>query len=85
MNERGDKLKTVTQTEIIFKHNLKKLRKSLPGCLNKSDTARKIGISPPYYINLESEKVSRLPSFEILEKISTFYDIPVYKLFYFEE
>ncbi|MBA4688599.1 MAG: helix-turn-helix transcriptional regulator [Candidatus Galacturonibacter soehngenii] len=77
-----ESMKTITYTELIFKKNIKNLRKSLPGCLSKADVAKKIGISASYYRNIENENISKYPSFEVLEKISDFYNVPVWKLFY---
>lgn len=71
----------LTKTEIVFKQNLKSLRKNLPGCINQTQAAEKIGISQTYYNSLEDPKIHKQVSYIVMEKIATAYNISVSDLF----
>lgn len=71
----------LTNTEMTFKKNLKKLRMSQDGCKTKMDISKDLEISYSYYHSLENPETHKNPSFEILEKIASIYNIQVYELF----
>lgn len=71
----------LTKTEIVLKENLKALRKNLPGCINKTQAAEKIGISQRYYNSLEDPKIHKQVSYVVMEKIANAYNINVSELF----
>lgn len=71
----------MTQTEITFKKNIKELRKSLPGCINHTKAAEKIGISQRYYSHLENINEHKQVSYAVMEKIATAYEVKVSDLF----
>lgn len=80
INNEDNSIEQISATEKIFKENLKRLRKSRPGCINKTQAAKEIGISQAYYNKLESNTTHKQPSFEVMEKIAAYYNIEVHEL-----
>jgi len=80
INIEDNSIEKITTTEKIFKENIKRLRKSKPGCINKTQAAKEIGISQAYYNKLESTTTHKQPSFEVMEKIASYYNIEAHEL-----
>lgn len=69
----------ISQTEKIFKKNLIILREKKGVSIYRAALDSKI--DKAYYYRLEDRKRHIEPKFETLEKLSLYFNIPVYKLF----
>lgn len=70
----------LSETELIFKSNVKKLRKNYPGSPSIMDMSKALGINYGTYRLIESYTPINV-KFETMEKIARFYNIPVKELF----
>ncbi len=73
----------LTETELIFKSNVKKLRESLPVKPTLVEMANYLGLSYGTYRLIESLSPVNV-KFETMERIAKFHGIPVSKLFEWE-
>lgn len=69
----------ITETERILKTNLTLLRKAKG--LTKKIVATDLNIDYSYLHRLENLERTNNPSYEILEKFATYFNVPVYYLF----
>ncbi len=72
-------MENITTTEFIFKSNLRNLR--LSAQLTKSATAKNLGISNAHYHSLENINKHTTPSFDVIERITQYYNIAASELF----
>lgn len=70
----------LTETELIFKTKLKRLRQSQPDHPTLQQTADRIGMKYGKYRLLESYTPVNV-KFETIELIAQYYNIPPYELF----
>ena len=70
----------LTETELIFKTNVKNLRLNYPGSPTLMQMADSIGLKYGTYRLIESYTPVNV-KFETMEKIANFHQIPVSKLF----
>ena len=70
----------LTETELIFKNNVKRLRKESPGSPTLVETAEALGIKYGKYRLIESFTPVNV-KFETMERIAKYYNIPVADLF----
>lgn len=69
----------MTNTELTFKKNLIKMRESKG--ISRYRLAILLKIDKGYYYRMEDFSKSQSPTYDMLEKIADFYDVPVYRLF----
>ena len=69
----------VTNTELILKANLRKIRACTK--LTPYAFAKQIGIDPAMYYRLEDNNHHNRCNFELLEKITTYCNIEMWELF----
>ena len=70
----------LTETELIFKTNVKKLRLNYPGSPTLMQMSDALGLKYGTYRLIESYTPINV-KFETMEKIANFHQIPVSKLF----
>lgn len=71
----------LTETELIFKNNIKRLRANYPGAPTMVEVAKNIGINYGKYRLMESMTPLNV-SFKTMEQIAKYYGVTVESLFH---